>query len=252
MTIQIAQPVTQVMVENRLKEVVIWITSHMKIIDKKGELVPLNPNPEQQRILWYLIIQEMLGEPVRMIILKSRKVGCSTIIEAYGYYLHHTRPNMRGLVAAQDDEASQTIFNMTGLFHEENPEALPMKSGRAGKRELLWKSPHRSRFSVQTAGKVSLARGDTLGFFHASEIPYWPHPKQTLLSALNAVPDDGGIVVLESTAHGFEEFKVRWDAAIAYRGEHPDDMTGYIPLFFSWLDHEHYKLAPPTNYDWAA
>lgn len=234
-------------------KIAVWMNQHLRIIDKQGNLVPLVLNDEQQKILWILTMQRLSGNPVRLIVLKARKIGCSTFFEGEMYRRGHCMRNRRGLVCAQTDDDSRTLFHMTRLFHEENPAKRPLKTSRIGARELDWRSPHRSRLSVQTAGKVSLARGDTVHDLHCSEIPHWPHAKQTLLSVLNAVPDVGNnMVILESTARGYEEFKDRWDAAVAYRKAHKNDLTGWIPIFFSWLHHKHYRAHVPPGYDWGS
>ena len=229
-----------------------WMTQHLKIIDKAGQLIPLVPNTEQRLILYHAVEQEMCGLPVRIIILKSRKIGCSTIIEALGYYLHTTRAHFRGMVTAQDSEASRTIWEMTRRFHGYDPEARSLRTTQAGLKEMHWAEPHGSRFSVGTAGKgSSLARSDTLLFWHGSEIPHWTDAMEALLAALNSVPPDGGFVFLESTAQGYEEFKERWDNAVEGRrraGDH--SIAGFVPLFFSWLDHPEYRRAIPDDYDW--
>lgn len=233
---------------DRLLVIKTWMYENLWITDKQGNLVRLETNDEQDRILLEMLKQEMNGYPVRLIILKARKVGCSTIIEAYGYYKCHHESHTRAFVTAQDDEACITIFSMTGQFHRYNPVAKDLIT--AGKRELLWAPPHDSRFSVQTAGKTSLARGDTVHYLHCSEIPFWPQQKTTLTSVLNAVPDNSGVAVLESTAQGYEEFKERWDKATKNRKENPGSLEGFTPLFFSWLDHAPYRRSPPEGYIW--
>jgi len=232
-------------------KIAVWMKQHLKIIDKNGEMVPLQLNDEQQKLLWIMTAQRLSGNPVRMIVLKARKVGCSTFFEAEIYRRAHMMRNRKALVAAQTDDDSRTLFHMTRLFHEENPKKRLLKTSRIGARELEWRSPHRSRISLQTGGKIALGRNATILDFHGTEIPYWPNAEQSLGSVLNAVPDKGdNMAVLESTARGYEHFKERWDDAIAYRKAHPQDYTGWIPVFFSWLAHKHYHAAVPPGYDW--
>lgn len=219
-----------------------WITAHLWIIDKAGDLIRLDPNPEQQQIMWWYFAQREAGVPIRIIILKARKVGVSTIIEALGFMDLHMHPNRRALIAAHDEKASGVIFRMTQIYYEELPDKKPIKSDRPTKKEIRWLAPHRSLFDVQTAGSLTLGRSDTLHFFHGSEVPYWPNAAATLLSALNALGDKAGnAAFLEATASGVEEFCGRWRKAVAYRKAHPDSLEGWIPIFFSVLAHGPYR-----------
>ncbi len=242
--------VTGNMVADRLTEVTDWMVANLQIVDKQGKLVPLVPNKEQDRILTELILQELNGLAGRLIILKARKVGCSTIIAAYLYYKCHHNPLTRALVAAQDNDACISLFNITSRFHQYNPHPLPLMTTWPGRRELNFAPPNDSRYSVQTAGKPSLGRTDTPHYFHGSEIPYWPRAKQTLTSALSSTPDDFGVVVLESTANGYDMFKDLWDAAVTARQKNPDTLEGYTPIFFSWLEHDSYRRKVPDDYEW--
>lgn len=233
-------------IDQLVAEACAWMASHLWIIPKDSKddkLIRLVPNAEQQELMWWYFAQREAGINVRIIILKARKVGMSTIIEALGFMELHTRPNRRALVTAHDDEASQTLFRMTQIYYEECPDKKPIKSDKPTKREIRWIAPHRSLFDVQTAGKLTLARGDTLHFLHCSEVPYWPHAKATLTSALNALhPRGQNAVFLEATANGVEEFCSRWRKAVKYRQVHPDSLEGYIPIFFSWLNHAEYTM----------
>ena len=78
----------------------------------------------------------------------------------------------------------------------------------------------RSRLRCATAGGKGIGRSDTLQCVHLSEYAFWPEGSDgkaaTLTGILQAVPSmPGTMVVIESTANGYEDFKDRWDAAVA-------------------------------------
>jgi hypothetical protein len=238
-----------------------WMASNLCIRSDSGSLIALDVlhdprfaggvNPVQYRVLFWLCSQLLAGLPARIIILKSRKMGCSTVVEAFGYMLAHLFPNTRALVCAQTDEDSQTLFSMTSMYQSENPTARQLDQGKPGKKEMRWSRPHRSVFQVQTAGRTSLKRGDTLTFVHCSEVPSWRNAKKTLNSVSNAVPRTGpNVIVIESTASGWDEFKSRWDSAVEYRKQNTTSLAGYMPLFFSWLSFASYAAEPPPGYAW--
>ena len=57
-----------------------WMASRLRIATKAGELTSLIPNFDQMRVLSAWAAQEAAGLPVRLIILKYRQGGFSTII----------------------------------------------------------------------------------------------------------------------------------------------------------------------------
>jgi hypothetical protein len=71
---------------------------------------------------------------------------------------------------------------------------------------------------------------------HISEYAFWGKNKEdVLLGLLQAVPDRRGtIVIIESTANGFDDFRERWYAAV--RGE-----SDYYPLFIGWNELSEYR-----------
>ena len=154
-----------------------WFGENLRIIDKFGRLVPLMANEEQQRMLMLAHCQLAAGYPVRQLILKDRKVGVSTIAEAWGFKNCHTKPNRCGIVAAHRSDSTEALFRMTRLYYDECPNKKPLDTPKPGLRELRWKSPHRSIFYVQTAGSISIARGETPLFVHGSEVAWWRNAK---------------------------------------------------------------------------
>ena len=85
----------------------------------------------------------------------------------------------------------------------------------------------RSKIRCATAGGKSIGRSSTLKNVHLSEYAFWPGDKEsTLLGIMQAVPNlPGTMVIIESTANGFDAFKSRWDAAVS--GE-----SDFVPVFF--------------------
>jgi hypothetical protein len=70
---------------------------------------------------------------------------------------------------------------------------------------------------------------------HGSEVAHWEDP-DFLIGLLNAVPKrPETIVVLESTANGFNHFYDRWQRAVA-GAEDPETGGLYVPLFYGWQD----------------
>lgn len=235
-----------------------WIQSRVYIQDKTGHLCLLELNPEQLRIIGIAAAQQARGLPVRIIGLKARQIGFSTNAEALIFADCQNRPNRRGFVCAHDEESSSTLFRMTQLMESELPLAEQQPKVYSSKREIIFAGPSRSQLQVQTAGKVTLKGAGTLGRsamlhnLHCSEVAFWRNAKQNLLSVLQCVPDEPDTMIfLESTANGASgEFYDRWNAAVKRWNAARTDLerlSGYVPVFISWLTSPDYARALPAE-----
>lgn len=229
-----------------------YIETFLKIRDKEGNIVPLVMN-KPQRKLYELIREEWrAGKPVRIIILKARQMGFSTLTEAVIFFLTVTARYVESMIVAHKDEATANLFRMSKRFYDELPEALRPMQRASNARELLFDRPARSkgggqglgsRIRCATAGGSGVGRSYTLKCLHLSEFAFWPGDKKETLSGLaQAVPDKPGtVIVIESTANGYDEFKKMWDAAVAAQRDGTD---GYQPIFFPWFEMDEYRRAP--------
>ena len=93
-----------------------------------------------------------------------------------------------------------------------------------------------------TAGGKGIGRSDTFTALHLSELAFWEGNKEdTLLGLLQAVPNTtDSMIIIESTANGYDYFKELWDKAVA--GE-----NDFYPLFVGWNELEEYKM-PYTGF----
>ena len=235
----------------------LYIQHFLKIIDKRGNLLCLVLNEPQRRLYETVRQQWNAGKPVRIIILKARQMGFSTLTGAIIFWMAATASNVRCMIVAHKEEATNNLFQMYKRFYENLPDRIKPMSQASNAQELVFDRPSRyrgnakglgSRIRCATAGGQGVGRSFTLKALHLSEVAFWPGDKaETLLGLLQAVPDvPGTLVIMESTANGFEEFKKRWDdAEEAQRNGDPD---GYIPIFFAWFEMAEYRRAVPP--DW--
>jgi hypothetical protein len=228
-----------------------WMATRLKIVDKKGDLVEFVPNRAQLGVMWQIARQQERGVPVRILVLKARKLGVSTLIEALIFSLCHALSNRFGYVVAHDDESSTALFDMSQRYEQNLPAEERKPLVRSNRKEIAWAPPHGSRMAVHTAGAARLDEESRTGrtltphYLHASEVPYWSDQSATLTALLNAVPyEPGTIVVLEFTANGAGgEAYERWQKAYQWQKDHPGDVSGYIPVFISWLSAPEYALS---------
>ena len=236
-----------------------YVQRFLVIIDKAGNLVPLLLNEPQKRLYAVIKREWEAGRPVRIIILKARQMGFSTVTAAIIFWMAATAHAVRCMVVAHKDEATDNLFQMYKRFYENLPEQIRPSLQASNAKELVFDKPSRtqgtkglgSRIRCATAGGQSVGRSYTLKALHLSEVAFWPGKKaQTLTGLLQAVPDlPGTLVIMESTANGFEEFKNRWDDAVEAQREGRD---GYIPVFFAWHEMKEYRRKVPKGFQLTA
>ena len=234
----------------------LFILHFLKIRDKDGNVIPLRLNKPQQRLYDTIRQQWKAGKPVRIIILKARQMGFSTLTEAIIFWLAITAFNVECMIVAHTSEATQNLFKMSKRFYDYLPEQIKPLQKASNGQELVFSRPARykgtekglnSRIRCATAGGEGVGRSSTLTAAHLSEFAFWPDPKlDTLIGLMQAVPDrPGTLVIIESTANGYEEFKKQWDKAVAAQAEGRD---GFIPVFFAWYEMDEYRREVPPGF----
>ena len=231
-----------------------YIETFLKIKTKSGEIKPFRLNAAQKRLYQTIRAQHHAGKPIRIIILKARQLGFSTLTQGLIFADTATRENVRSLVVAHREDATSNLFRMSRLFLAELPELVTPMVRNSNAQELIFDSPARGadkrpglRSSIRcvTAGGGGIGRSDTLTNVHLSEFAFWPGDKaQTLGGILQAVPSaPGTMVIIESTANGYEEFKRLWDAACAGQND-------FVPVFFGWNENPEYRMEVPPGTEW--
>ena len=91
-----------------------WAARCVKIKDKlSGKLVPFRLNRPQRRVLSMLEEQRRGGRPIRMIMLKARQWGGSTLVQMYMAWIQMIHAeNWHSLICAHVKDTSSTIRGM--------------------------------------------------------------------------------------------------------------------------------------------
>lgn len=212
-----------------------YMEQYLKIRAKNGRLVPLVLNGPQQKLYDALAAQYKAGKPMRAIVLKARQMGFSTLTEGLLFKRTATRFHARSGIVAHTDEAAANLFSITKRMYAHLPHALRPRCGSNSARGMQF-SRLDSAIRVMTAGGEGVGRSDTFQNLHLSEYAFWPGDKEaTLLGLLQAVPaQPDTLVVIESTANGYEDFQARWAAAVA--GE-----SDFAPVFCAWWEQPEYR-----------
>lgn len=234
-----------------------YIEKFLKIRTKKGDVVPLVLNKAQTRLYDEVKRQYLLQIPIRIIVLKARQLGISTVIEAIIFKKSATKENVNSLITAHLEEATANLFRMNKLFYNNLPAPIKPMTANSNAQEIYFANPDKnperrarypglnSKIRCNTAGGDGVGRSETFTNVHASEFGFWRgKPLDTWTGIIQAVPSlPETMVFIESTANGFNEFKELWDAAVAGENE-------YTPLFFAWYDEPEYAKAVPPGTEW--
>lgn len=217
-----------------------YIEQFLQIRTKSAEVVPLRLNAPQQKLYAALAAQARAGKPLRAIVLKARQMGFSTLTEAMIFKRTATRKNVRSGIVAHDEDATNNLYRMTKLFYERLPEPMQPQRRALNARELVFNDAEghglNSSIRVMTAGGKGVGRSETFQNLHLSEVAFWPGDKLgTFTGLMQAVPDKPEtMVIVESTANGFDFFKDLWDAAVAERND-------FVPVFCAWWELPEYR-----------
>ena len=114
-----------------------YIQRFLKIIDKSGHVVSFLLNEPQKRLYAVIKREWEAGRPVRIIILKARQMGFSTLTAAIIFWLAATAHAVRCMVVAHKDEATNNLFLMYKRFYENLPDAIKPSLLASNAKELV-------------------------------------------------------------------------------------------------------------------
>ena len=226
-----------------------YIENLLKVQNKEGQIVDFHFNRAQQKFYEEYKRQMQRQIPVRIIVLKARQLGFSTLVSSLFFQRCATVSDIRAMIVAHKAEASKNIFSKHKVFLEQLENEFRPMVKNSNAREVLFENPSlspmeramhpgmNSRIRIETAVSKTTGRSDTLQLLHISELAFWPYPEETYSSLMQAVPNTkNSCVIIESTANGVGNFFHRqWQEA--ERGE-----SAFVPLFFPWFDEPEYRM----------
>lgn len=231
----------------------------LSIVDDERRLVPLVPNAPQRRFLNLVDWIRNRRQPARIIILKARQWGGSTITEAVIFCDGALWENQAAMVLADLKGNAQHLWEISERYYEclagepDNAHLLPAREPSKGK---ALKLANGSTVVVQSAeNRERVGRSRTLTHLHASEKAFYPAQESTFLAVTQAVPDQPGtLVVQESTANGVgDEFYADCLRLIQageedHKGSFDDGNDGVTYLMFvPWMEVEKYRMDLPPG-----
>lgn len=197
-----------------------WIEDYLKIVNKEGQLVPFNLNKIQDKFL----IEDMTGKDI---VLKARQQGFTSIVTAIFLADFLNKENTYNVIVADDADNAKGILKRVKdyLRHWCDKKGIKVSDilKYNSKYELYFEAMN-STYHIGTAQNTQFGRSRTITNLHLSEVAFYPHMREILAGALQAVTPEGR-VIMETTANGFNEFKTYWDET--QLGE-----TSFTPHFY--------------------
>lgn len=217
-----------------------WAVRCARIYDKRTRaIVPFRLNRAQRRVLGILEKQRLAARPLRLIVLKARQWGCSTLIQLYMAWIQlcHRR-NWNSLICAHVKDSAANIRGMYSLMLNTYPEEMyPLTEDEAEPVRPEFRPYERSQNVREIAGRgcrVTLAsaenpdsmRGADISMAHLSEVAFWPatvkrSPEAFVQAICGSVTlEPYSLVVMESTANGVGNFfHTEWLRCLAGKGD---------------------------------
>jgi hypothetical protein len=219
----------------------------IKIRTKQGKIAPLVLNRVQERFMDRVLAQLEHNGKVRMVVLKARQQGLSTVISALQYWWLSQRKAQKGLVMAHESESTTSLFDMYRRIHDNVPDIVRPSTKYSSRSELVFDKLD-SALRVATAGGRGVARGEMLTFAHLSEVAFWPpaFANNNFNGLVQAIPEEPGtFIFLESTAQGVTG-KFYDMAQGADRADHA--WNGYELFFSAWFESAEYRETAPADF----
>ena len=218
----------------------LYIEKYLKIQDKNSKIVPFKINKPQMKLYNALKKQYEQGKPQRAIVLKARQIGFSTLTEGIIFKKTVTAFNIKSGIITHEASATDNLFNMSKRYLDNLPDEMKPQIKKSNAKELVFDSEKgtglKGIIKCMTAGNTTVGRSDTFQNLHISEYAFWGGKKKdTLIGLLQSVPNTKDtMIVVESTANGYDDFKDMWDDAV-------EGKSDFIPVFCAWWELNEYR-----------
>lgn len=201
-----------------------WCVRCATIRDKLSCLpVPFVLNRPQRRLLAVMEKQRVAGRPVRIILLKARQWGGSTLVQMYMAWMQLVRHRgWNSLICCHKQMSSKNIKRMYNLLlrhyprelldEEDGESAAPRFSRLEGQPNVQQITSRDCLVIMGSSRSEDAVRGYDISMAHLSEVAYWQEsamfsPDDVVRSVCGSIvlkPET--VIVLESTANGVGDY----------------------------------------------
>lgn len=210
----------------------------LQIEDENGELVPFDLNEAQEPVYAAAKRQQDAGRAVKLLILKGRQQGMSTLCQMLIVHRMLTQPGVRCLTVGHNLASVHELYGKVDRALKGLPDFLKpdMEPGGERGRRMKLADPIRSSYRADSAhDPEGVGRGMTIQVAHLTEVPQWAKPEETMQAVLACIPDGPrSMILIETTAKGasgwFYETWMDAQRKLA-KGEEPEFMPVFVPWF---------------------
>lgn len=222
-----------------------WSATCARVQDKQTKrAVPFILRPAQLKLLVVLMSSVCEGAPIRVILLKARQWGGSTLVQLFMAWIQlFHRTSWHSVIVADVEDQARNIRKMYSRLAEYHPhQVLPVKfrpfEGSSKNREVVGRQSVIYLSSMQQPDSI---RSADVMMAHLSEVGLWKQtlgkrPEDVIQSIAGTIAAEPySLIVIESTAKGIGNFFHRsWIEATA-------SQSGYTPVFVAWWEIEIYQ-----------
>ena len=216
-----------------------WAYTCIQILDKdKFIYTNFKLRGAQRKLLYELEMMRLAGVPIRIVLLKARQWGGSTLVQIYMMWIQQIhRRNWHLAVCAQDDNAAKNISSMYDSAAQYYPEEISTITFRSHNRSSKNKVVNERNciIGVGSVNNPDQFRSYNYAMCHLSEVAFFKDTlkrkaTQLITSLKETVPDQPyTLVVEESTAQGLNYFYDSWRRAVSGK-------TRYKAVFVAWWE----------------
>ena len=198
-----------------------WCARCVTIKDKiTSQNVPFFLNRPQRRLLGVMEEQRTAGKPVRVILLKARQWGGSTLVQMYLAWQQLVRHRgWNSLICGHMHTSSKNIKQMYNLLLRHYPSELLEEEGVMPRFAKLEGQPNVYQIEARdclvltgSSRSEDAVRGYDIAMAHLSEVAFWQasamhNPDDVVRSVCGSVALKAEtVIVLESTANGVGDY----------------------------------------------
>lgn len=223
-----------------------WAYTCITIKDKEsGRDIPFKLNYAQRNVLLKALEDQRRAEvPIRIILLKARQWGGSTLTQLYMLWIQMVhKTGWNSVIAAHKKSGSRTIKGMVNKAIKYYPDFM-------GKYDFMrWENSNstsiiegrNNKITIGTAQVPDSVRSEDIVMAHLSEVAYWQSAEMikpedliaSIVGSILRVPYS--LVVMESTANGTGNFfHKEWQSAV-------DGESDKAAIFVPWWQIELYR-----------
>ncbi len=221
-----------------------WCARCVTVKDKiTARNVPLVLNRPQRRLVGVMEAQRTAGAPIRIILLKARQWGGSTLVQMYMAWMQLVRhTGWNSLICGHLQATGKNIKRMYNLLLRHYPRELlagddeeaPTFATLEGQSNVQQITSRDCLVVVGSSRSEDVVRGYDIAMAHLSEVAFWKdsamHSPDDLIRSVSGsvVLKAETVVVLESTANGVGDyFHDEWERARLGRSDK-------VPVFVPW------------------